>query len=234
MKKEPESKPRAVFATRFGAIAAIVGSSVGLGNIWRFPYEAGMHGGGAFLICYIVCVALLGIPVMCAEFAMGRGTRRNIFGAYKKLCPGGKWQLSGYLGILASFLIISFYSVVAGWTIEFCVQSALGTLEFNGAESNHEQFLELITGWRSVVWTIIFLAINFGVLTGGVTKGIERMANVMMPLLFLLLIAFCVNSFFMPGFEDGISFLFKPDFSKLTPSVMLGALGQAFFSLSLG
>ncbi|MDE6262268.1 MAG: sodium-dependent transporter [Muribaculaceae bacterium] len=234
MKKEPESKPRAVFATRFGAIAAIVGSSVGLGNIWRFPYEAGMHGGGAFLICYIVCVALLGIPVMCAEFAMGRGTRRNIFGAYKKLCPGGKWQLSGYLGILASFLIISFYSVVAGWTIEFCVQSALGTLEFNGAESNHEQFLELITDWRSVVWTIIFLAINFGVLTGGVTKGIERMANVMMPLLFLLLIAFCVNSFFMPGFEDGISFLFKPDFSKLTPSVMLGALGQAFFSLSLG
>ncbi len=234
MKNQPGHKPRAIFATRFGAIAAIVGSSVGLGNIWRFPYEAGMHGGGAFLICYLVCVALLGIPVMVAEFAMGRATRRNIFGAYKKLCPKGLWYLTGYIGILASFLIISFYSVVAGWTVEFCIQSALGAIDFTGAENNHEQFLELITGWRSVLWTVIFLAINFGVLSGGVTKGIERMSNVMMPLLFLLLIAFCVNSFFLPGFDQGISFLFKPDFSKLTPSVILGALGQAFFSLSLG
>ncbi|MDE6534703.1 MAG: sodium-dependent transporter [Muribaculaceae bacterium] len=234
MKNEPGQKPRAIFATRFGAIAAIVGSSVGLGNIWRFPYEAGIHGGGAFLICYLVCVALLGIPVMCAEFAMGRGTRRNIFGAYKKLRPTGKWQLSGYIGILASFLIISFYSVVAGWTVEFCIQSAMGSIDFTGAEANHEQFLTLITGWRSVIWTVVFLIINFVVVSGGVTKGIERMANVMMPLLFLLLIAFCVNAFFMPGFNEGIAFLFKPDFSKLTPSVILGALGQAFFSLSLG
>lgn len=234
MKKNGSEQPRAVFATRFGAVAAIVGSSVGLGNIWRFPFEAGMHGGGAFLLCYIICVLLLGVPVMCAEFAMGRGTRRNIFGAYKKLAPGGKWHLSGYIGILASFLIISFYSVVAGWTIEYCVQSALGTLDFSGTDANHVRFINLTSGWRSVIWTVIFLAINFGVLSGGVTKGIERMSNLLMPLLFLLLLVFCVNSVFMPGFQEGISFLFKPDFSQLTPSVILGALGQAFFSLSIG
>lgn len=234
MNKKGTEQPRAVFATRFGAVAAIVGSSVGLGNIWRFPYEAGMHGGGAFLLCYIICVLVLGVPVMCAEFAMGRGTRRNIFGAYSALASGGKWRLAGYIGILASFLIISFYSVVAGWTVEYCVQSALGSLDFSAAEANHGRFVNLTSGWRSVLWTVVFLAINFGILSGGVTKGIERMSNLMMPLLFLLLVAFCVNSFFMPGFSEGISFLFKPDFSQLTPSVILGALGQAFFSLSIG
>ncbi len=225
---------RAVFATRFGAVAAIVGSSVGLGNIWRFPYEAGMHGGGAFLLCYLVCVALLGVPVLCAEFCMGRGTRRNVFGAYLKLAPRGRWYLSGYIGIVASFLIISFYSVVAGWTVEYCLGSVTGALDFDSQTGGHGQFLDLTSGWRSVIWTGIFLLMNFGVLSAGVTKGIERMSNIMMPLLFLILLAFCVNSFFLPGFGEGMKFLFKPDFSKISPSVILGALGQAFFSLSLG
>ena len=226
---------RAVFATRFGAVAAIVGSSVGLGNIWRFPYEAGMHGGGAFLLCYVMCVALLGVPVLCAEFCMGRGTRRNVFGAYKALAPKGHWHLAGYIGILASFLIISFYSVVAGWTVEYCLASVVGGIDFSGGSAApHDEFLGLTSGWRSVIWTGVFLLMNFGVLSGGVTKGIERMSNVMMPLLFLLLVAFCVNSFFLPGFSEGMKFLFAPDFSKLTPEVILSALGQAFFSLSLG
>ncbi|MDE6717254.1 MAG: sodium-dependent transporter [Muribaculaceae bacterium] len=225
---------RAVFATKFGAIAATVGSSVGLGNIWRFPYEAGMHGGGAFLLCYMICVFLLGVPVLCAEYCMGRGTRSNVFGAYLKLAPKGKWHLSGYIGIFASFLIISFYSVVAGWTLEYTLSSLFGQLDFSDSVIGHGQFLDLTTGWRPLLWTVLFLLCNFFVLSAGVTKGIERMSNILMPLLFILLIAFCINSFFLPGFDEGVKFLFKPDFSKISSSVILAALGQAFFSMSLG
>lgn len=225
---------RAVFATRFGAIAATVGSAVGLGNIWRFPYEAGVHGGGAFMLCYLTFVFLIGAPVLCAEFVMGRGTRSNIFGAYKKLKPSQNWHFAGYIGILASLLILSFYSVVAGWTVEYCLSSATGQLSFSDKATGHAQFMTLTTGWRPLIWTVVFLLINLYILLRGVTKGIEKMSNVLMPVLFLLLLAFCVNSFFMPGFEQGIKFLFTPDFGKITPSVVLGALGQAFFSLSLG
>lgn len=227
-------KERAVFATRFGAIATTVGSAVGLGNIWRFPYEAGVHGGGAFMICYLAFVLLIGVPLLCAEFAMGRGTHSNIFGAYRALRPRQNWHLAGYIGIVASLMILSFYSVVAGWTVEYSLSSAFGTLDFSSAETGHNQFLELTSGWRPVMWTIVFLTCNFAILISGVTKGIERASNILMPLLFLLLAAFCVNSFTMPGFKDGMVFLFNPDFSKITPSVLIGALGQAFFSLSLG
>ena len=162
---------RAVFATKFAAIATTVGSAVGLGNIWRFPYEAGVHGGGAFLICYMVFVFLIGVPVLYAEFFMGRSSRLNIFGAYRKLEPSGHWELVGYIGILASLLILSFYSVVAGWTVEYCIESALGHLDFSDTETGHGQFLSLTTGWRPILWTVIFLACNFFILIRGVTKG---------------------------------------------------------------
>lgn len=233
MAKE-RNKERAVFATKFGAIATTVGSAVGLGNIWRFPYEAGVHGGGAFMICYIIFVLCIGIPLLIAEFIMGRGTRSNVFGAYRKLSPGSRWDLFGILGIIASLLIMGFYAVVAGWTAEFCLASVAGELNFLNEESSHETFLELTSGGNSVVWTLIFLTFNFLILVGGVTKGIERVSNILMPIFFLLLLAFCINSFFLPGFSQGINYLFKPDFSVITPSVILGALGQAFFSLSLG
>lgn len=229
-----QPKKRAMFATKFGAVAATVGSAVGLGNIWRFPYEAGVHGGGAFLIFYLAFVFLIGVPVLCAEFCMGRGTRSNVFGAYRKLSPGTKWDYLGYLGILASLMILSFYSVVAGWTIEYFLTSISGQLDFSSQETGHSQFLYMTTGVRPLIWTIVFLCFNFLILIGGVTKGIERASNILMPLLFLLIVAFCINSFTLPGFQDGIAYLFKPDFSKVTPSVILGALGQAFFSLSLG
>ena len=233
MAKE-RNKERAVFATKFGAVATTVGSAVGLGNIWRFPYEAGVHGGGAFMICYIIFVLCIGIPLLIAEFIMGRGTRSNVFGAYRKLSPGSRWDLFGILGIIASLLIMGFYAVVAGWTAEFCLASVAGELNFLNEESSHETFLELTSGGNSVVWTLIFLTFNFLILVGGVTKGIERVSNILMPIFFLLLLAFCINSFFLPGFSQGINYLFKPDFSVITPSVILGALGQAFFSLSLG
>lgn len=225
---------RAVFASRFAAVATTVGSSVGLGNIWRFPFEAGQHGGGAFLICYIVFVCLLGVPLLCSEFCMGRGTRSNVFGAYRKLSPTGHWHFVGLLGIVASVLILSFYSVVAGWTLEYLVQSVTGALHLSDTPSGHDEYRALTSGWRPVLWTILFLSVNFGVLIGGVTKGIERMSNVLMPVLFVVLIAFCINSFTLSGFNQGIEFILKPDFSKINSGVLLSAMGQAFFSLSLG
>lgn len=227
-------KDRAVFATKFGAVATTVGSAVGLGNIWRFPYEAGIHGGGAFMLCYLVFVFLIGVPVLCAEYCMGRGTRSNIFNAYRKLRPSGQWKLAGYIGILASLLILGFYSVVAGWTLEYCLSSAFGVLDFSNESVGHRQFIEMTTGWRPILWTIVFLLCNHFIIMKGVTKGIELASNILMPLFFILLLAFCINSFTLPGFKDGMAFLFYPDFSKITPPVILGALGQAFFSLSIG
>lgn len=225
-------KSRAVFASKFAAVATTVGSAVGLGNIWRFPYEAGEHGGGAFVLCYVGFVLLIGVPVLYSEFFIGNVTGSNVFGAYRKLAPRGKWQIAGYLGIAASLMILSFYSVVAAWTLEYCVASAFGQLDFSGAEQ--VQFESLTTGWRPVVWTVIFLVVNTLILLRGVTKGIERASNIMMPLLFVLLVAFCINSVTLPGFKEGVTFLFHPDFSAITPGVLLGAMGQAFFSLSLG
>lgn len=225
---------RAMFATKIGAIAATVGSAVGLGNIWRFPYEAGVHGGGAFMICYMVFLFLICVPVLIAEFFIGRATRSNIFGAYRSVAPGKKLYFAGYIGIVASLLILSFYSVVAGWTIEYCISSITGALDFSNPKVGHDQFLALTTGWRPIIWTVIFLFFNTFILFGGVTKGIERASNILMPILFLLLIAFCINSFTLPGFQKGVKFLFHPDFSKINSTVLLGALGQAFFSLSLG
>ncbi|MDE6331722.1 MAG: sodium-dependent transporter [Muribaculaceae bacterium] len=224
------------FATRLGVIATTVGSAVGLGNIWRFPYEAGTHGGGAFLIIYIACIAVIGIPVICAEFVMGRASRRNIFGAFRTLAPrGGRWwQSVGVLGILGSVLILSFYSVVAGWTIEYLLQSLAGTLDAVASSERQIAFDRFTGGWRCVLWTVVILGLNCAIVLGGVRKGIERVSNLLMPLLFILLVTLAVNSLLLPGAASGLEFLFRPDFSTVDSSVILGALGQAFFSLSLG
>lgn len=185
------------------------------------------------MLCYILFVCLLGVPLLCAEFCMGRGTRNNVLGAYRSLERGGHWHKVGYLGIVASMMILSFYSVVAGWTLEYLVQS-VGSLFSAAPPDGHTEFANLTTGWRPVLWTILFLLVNYGVMAGGVTHGIERMSNVLMPVLFAVLVAFCINSCLLPGFGQGAEFLFKPDFCKITPGVLLSAMGQAFFSLSLG
>ncbi|MCM1021151.1 MAG: sodium-dependent transporter [Muribaculum sp.] len=229
---QPEK--RAQFSTRLGVIATTVGSAVGLGNIWRFPYEAGIHGGGAFLILYIFFIFLIGIPVICAEFIMGRSTRKNIFGAFRSLSNQRQWAWIGYMGILASILILSFYSVVAGWTVEYFVQSLTGALSNMTPEQHHARFDSFSSGIQPVLWTLIFLSANAMVLLRGVQNGIEKISNILMPLLLLILIAFCINSLLMPGASEGLKFLFYPDFSKINSSVLIGALGQAFFSLSLG
>ncbi|MEG1574123.1 MAG: sodium-dependent transporter [Bacteroidales bacterium] len=226
---------RALFATKIGVIASTVGSAVGLGNIWRFPYLTGQNGGAAFLITYILCVMLLGIPLMISEFIVGRKAKANASRAFLVLQPSSHWNIIGYLGILSSVIILGFYMVVSGWVTDYMIQS-FGN-EFIGKSSiqlskSFEGFVS--DPFRPLMWVYIFLFINYIILSQGVTKGIERASNILMPLLFIILIIFCINSLTMPGAGQGIEYLFKPDFSKITGKVFLDALGQAFFSLSIG
>ena len=225
---------RAQFATRMGVVATTVGSAVGLGNIWRFPYEAGTHGGGAFLLCYLFFIFVIGVPVISAEFVMGRASRSGIIGSFRCHSGSRRWDWIGYSSILAAILILSFYSVVAGWTMEYTCESVIGRLGDVADDARHDRFDGFISGWGSVWWMLVFLLINALVLLGGVKKGIERMSNILMPLLFLILLVFCVNSLLMSGAAEGLAFLFSPDFNAITPGVVLGAMGQAFFSLSIG
>ena len=226
---------RVGFATRLGAIAASVGSAVGLGNIWRFPYEAGANGGGAFILVYICCILVMGIPVILSEFIIGRSTHSNMKAALRRLSPGKKYYLFTYICILGSFIVIGFYSVVCGWIIEYLYQAAVGHLIDHTPEEYNTMFTSLVASpLHCVGWTMLFLILNFLVMSRGIEKGIERVASVMMPLLFLILIIFCVNSLLLPGAKKGLSFLFYPDFSELTMRGVLDAFGQAFLSLSIG
>ena len=236
------------FASKIGLIAATVGSAIGLGNVWRFPAETQANGGAAFLLIYIACVLLLGVPVMLGEFSLGRGGRSDAVGVFRRLSPGSNWWVVGAGGILASYLIAIFYMVVAGWTLEYLVSSISGWLYPSHVASTLTQGVEvadhtrytsamqlLIAGtWQPLVATWAIIALNIVILLRGVQKGIERLSNVLMPLLFLILTALCIVSFTLPGATDGLRFFLYPDFSKITPAVIINALGQTFFSLSLG
>ncbi len=226
---------RVGFATRLGAIAAAVGSAVGLGNIWRFPYEAGVNGGGAFILVYICCTLVMGIPVILSEFIIGRSTHSNMKAALKRLSPGKKYYLFTYICILGSFIVIGFYSVVCGWIIEYLYQAVQGSLSGHTPQEYSDMFSSLLESpLRCVGWTVLFLILNFVVMSRGIEKGIERVASTMMPLLFVILIIFCIKSLFLPDAGKGLRFLFYPDFSKLTMRGVLDAFGQAFLSLSIG
>lgn len=226
---------RANFGSKLGVILASAGSAVGLGNIWRFPFETGNHGGAAFILIYLGCVLFFGIPIMVAEFSIGRHSRANTAGAYQKLAPGTHWRWVGRMGVLAGFLILGYYSVVAGWTLEYIVQA--GTNAFAGQSAN--DFIASFNGfvahpWRPALWMVAFMLMTHFIIVKGVERGIEKSAKIMMPMLFLLLIVLAVCSVSLPGAGAGIEFLLKPDFSKVDGNVLLGAMGQAFFSLSLG
>ena len=234
------------FGSKIGLIAATVGSAVGLGNIWRFPAETQANGGAVFLLLYIACVFILGIPVMTAEFSLGRGGNSDATGAFRNVTPDKKgWWLVGALAILASYLILSFYMVVSGWTLEYMIQSLTGNLYAPTPEASiatvageealfSQKMASYVTGtYRPLVMTFIMIAANLVVLLKGVQKGIEKMSNIMMPLLFVLLLVFCIVSLTLPKAADGIAFFLKPDFSAMTPKTVVNALGQAFFSLSL-
>ena len=226
------------FGSKIGLIAATVGSAVGLGNIWRFPAETQANGGAAFLLVYIICVLLLGIPVMLGEFAIGREGGTDAVGDYKRISPGTKWWIVGGTGLVASYMILCFYIVVAGWTLEYLVNSISGDL-FAGISEGTASFdgkmQEYVSGdWKPILYTVLMIAINMIVLLCGVRKGIEKISNVLMPLLFVILVIFCAVALSLPGASEGVEFFLRPDFSKLDGGVVIDALGQAFFSLSLG
>lgn len=226
---------RANFGSKLGVILASAGSAVGLGNIWRFPFETGNHGGAAFILTYLGCVLFFGIPIMLAEFLIGRRSRANTAGAYQILAPGTHWRWVGRMGVLAGFLILGYYSVVAGWTLEFIGEAATNSFAGKSATEFIDSFNRFVGHpWRPAVWLTVFLLATHFIIVKGVEKGIEKSSKIMMPALFLLLIVLAVCSVSLPGAGAGIEFLLKPDFSKVDGNVLLGAMGQAFFSLSLG
>ena len=226
---------RATFGSKLGVILATVGCAVGLGNIWRFPYMVGANGGASFILIYLVCILLLGIPVMITEFFIGRHSHRNAAGAFKVMAPGTKWSFIGYNGVLGAFLILGFYSVVSGWTLEYILQACTGSLAGKSAADFTAEFETFSSGiFRPILWTALFIGMTHVIIMSGVKKGIERASKVMMPVLFLILCALCVRSVTLPDASEGLRFLLQPDFSKIRSSVVLSAMGQAFFSLSIG
>ncbi len=227
--------PRDRFTSRFGIIAAAAGSAVGLGNIWKFPYVAGQGGGGAFLVVYVLFIAAIGLPVMLSEFSIGRRAQRNAIGSFKNLAPRTPWFLVGVMGVAAAFLILSFYSAVAGWTLEYIIKSFSDAFAGRDEEELNLMFSTFVSGtWRPLFWQLIFMVLTAWIVVAGIKQGIEKYTKVLMPLLIVMILVLCVRSITLPGGGAGLAFLFNPDFSKLTAGTLLGALGQAFFSLSLG
>ncbi len=224
---------RGNFGSKIGAVLASAGSAVGLGNIWRFPTECGSNGGAAFLLIYLLCVFVLAMPVMVSEFVIGRASRSNTVGSYRVLAPGKPWVVSGFMGVLAGFLVLSYYSVVAGWTLDYTVESLCGGLMGGGDFAAF--FADFVSNpWRPVVFMGLFLGLTHLVVSTGVEKGIERYSKVMMPLLMVIVLVLIGFSLSMPNAAEGVSFMFRPDFSKVTKDVVLSAMGQAFFTLSVG
>ncbi|MDR0370682.1 MAG: sodium-dependent transporter [Prevotellaceae bacterium] len=228
-------KKRISFGSKLGVVAAAAGSAVGLGNIWRFPYELGLSGGGAFLLIYILCVVLLGMPVMLSEFVIGRLGQANPAGAFRKLGSHRKWQLVGIMGVCSSFLIMGFYVVVSGWTMEYIFQAVSNGFVNKDTAALSQAFTDFSSNTaRPIGWMTLFLLLTAGIIIAGVEKGIEKSTKIMMPLLLLIIVALGLRAVTLPGGTDGLKFLFYPDFSKINSTVILNAMGQAFFSLSLG
>ena len=229
-------KVREKWGSKFGFILAAAGSAIGLGNIWKFPYIAGENGGAAFIFIYLICIAIIGLPVLIAEVLLGRTTQRNPVGAFKKLSKSKFWIGVGSLGVIAGFLILSYYIVIAGWSLGYIFEAINGSFfEFNQSTTSAAHFNSLI---QNVTWnvgfTIAFLLITMLFVYSGVQKGIERGSKILMPILLVLLVISAIKGISLPGSEKGISFLLEPNWSLVTPSSILVALGHAFFTLSLG
>lgn len=223
------------FSSKFGVIAAAAGSAVGLGNIWKFPYIAGVYGGAAFLFVYLGFILAIGIPVMLSELIIGRSSRKNAFGAFKVLAPGTPWRYIGILGVGAAFLILSFYGVVAGWSLEYIVLSLENGFSTKSPDEIGMLFTTLIESpLKPVIYQLAFMILSAAIVIVGIQKGIEKYTKILMPLLVVILVFLCVKSVSLEGAKAGLNFLFKPDFSKLSADGILSALGHAFFTLSLG
>lgn len=224
---------RASFGSKLGVILATAGSAVGLGNIWRFPYMTGQNGGAVFIMIYIFCVLLLGIPCMISEFIIGRYGQANTARAYRKISGSTVWALIGYMGVLTGFLISGYYAVVSGWCLEYLWASLLNKL--HGDPDFIQNYFVTFTQdpVKPAFWTLLILIVTYLIIENGVRDGIERASKLMMPTLFILLLVIVTASCTLPNAEKGIEFLFKPDMSKFTGDVFLAALGQSFYSMSI-
>ena len=227
------SRERASFGSKIGMILATAGGAVGLGNVWRFPYMVGQNGGAAFIIVYVACVLLLGIPCMVSEFIIGRHGAANTYRAYSEVGNGRPWKFVGLLGVMTGVLITGYYAVVSGWCLQYVYASALGQLR--GDTSFVKSYFQSFSTdpVRPVFWLVAILLLAHYVIIHGIRGGIEKASKVLMPALFILLLVIVVASCMLPDAGKGIDFLFKPDFSKFDRGVFLGALGQSFYSLSI-
>ena len=227
-------KSRATLGSRWGAVLVAAGSAVGLGNIWRFPYIAGENGGGIFFLIYIGCILLLGLPILLAEFSIGRHTHKNAVGSFREISR--RWSFIGYLSVLSPFLILGFYFVVAGWTLEYFVEALSGHIaNYTDPSVNTQLFSDFLNDpVRPLFFTVLFVLLTHAIIALGVQKGIERSAKLLMPMLFGVLIVLALRAVTMENGVEGLKFFFRPDFSKVTAATFLNAMGQAFFSLSIG
>jgi NSS family neurotransmitter:Na+ symporter len=226
---------RGKWGSQIGFILAAAGSAIGLGNIWRFPYMTGKNGGALFVLIYIACVLILGLPVMLAEFALGRATAKNPVGAFAQIRPHGKWHWTGYLGVTTGVMILSFYSVIAGWTLGYCFKSLSGQFSGIGKGAAVALFGRFITSPGQQIFLLaVFMLLTISIVIKGVSAGLEKYSKILMPTLFFIMILLMVRSLTLPGAEKGVLFYLKPDFAKINGRVFLEAMGQAFFSLSLG
>ncbi|MFQ5961349.1 MAG: sodium-dependent transporter [Candidatus Methylomirabilales bacterium] len=236
MGPNPEGRRRETWGSRVAFVLAAAGSAIGLGNVWRFPYLVGKNGGAAFLIIYVAIVLLIGLPVMIAEVGLGRFTRRNPVGALARTAPNSGWRIIGVLGVITGFGILSYYSVVAGWTIGYTLKAVTGAFaRLTNPGQTRELFGEFVgDAWTVLAFHALFMALTVTVVIGGVRRGIERWTLILMPALFLMLLLLVLRSLTLDGAGKGIAFYLQPDFSKVTAATFLAALGQAFFSLSVG
>jgi NSS family neurotransmitter:Na+ symporter len=227
---------REKWGSKIGFVLAAAGSAIGLGNIWKFPYIAGENGGASFVLVYLICIAIIGLPVLIAEILIGRTTQRNPVGAFYKLSKSKFWASLGGMGVVAGFLILSFYAIIAGWAIGYVIESINGNFFlWPDPTASAEHFNDLVS---NVYWIMgyfaFFMVLTITIVFSGVQRGIERASKIMMPVLFILLVVLMIRGLTLPGAEKGINFLWNPDWSKITASTILLALGHAFFTLSLG
>ena len=221
------------FGSRFGALVAMAGSAVGLGNLWRFPYLVGENGGAAFIIVYIILCFVICLPIFISEFIVGRRSQRNVYAAFRDLSGGSAWKWVGLTSIFVPTIVLSYYSVIGGWSVDYLFKSA--TFSFTGSADSHNMFTSLVTStWTPLLAHTAFLFLTALIVVVGIKDGIEKFSKVMMPLLFFIVIAIAVYSLTLPGASKGVDYLFNPDFSKIDGKAIAAALGQAFFSLSLG
>lgn len=234
-KNHGNGENREQWGSRVGFILAAAGSAIGLGNIWRFPTVVGQSGGGAFILLYLIIIFIIGIPLMIGELSIGRRGKRNIVGAFQKIKPGGPWWFIGALGVMAGFVILSFYSVIAGWSIAYIFKFLSGELTGLDPGQSANVFGNLASNTvEPLIWHGVFMAMTIGIVIFGIDKGIERASKIMMPILFALLLVLAIRSVTLEGAMEGVMWYITPDFSAININIILGALGQVFFSLSLG